>query len=116
MTTHQAGSVDDLSVGERKALNLDGTKILLFHLDSGFHAVQASCPHLFLPMKGGKLMDDGKTLQCPIHRAQFDIATGDVNKWAHFPPGIQMLNVIRKEKCLTTYPVSIDDGNISIEV
>ena len=116
MTSHQAGSVDDLAVGERKLLNLDGTKVLLFHLESGFHAIQAGCPHMLLPLKSGKLLDDGKTLQCPIHRAQFDIASGDVNKWANFPPGIQMLNVIRKEKCLTTYPVSVDDGKLTIEV
>ncbi len=116
MTTHQAGSADDLAIGERKLLNLDGTKVLLFHLDSGFHAVQAGCPHMLLPMKSGKLLDDGKTLQCPIHRAQFDIATGEVNKWAHFPPGIQMLNVIRGEKCLQTYAVTQDGGELSIEV
>ena len=116
MTSHQAGSVDELAVGERKLLNLDGTKVLLFHLESGFHAVQAGCPHMLLPLKSGKLLDDGKTLQCPIHRAQFDIATGEVNKWANFPPGIQMLNVIRKEKCLKTYPVSVDEGNLTIEI
>ena len=116
MTVHQAGSVEELALGERKMLNLDGTKVLLFHLESGFHAVQAGCPHMLLPLKSGKLLDDGKTLQCPIHRAQFDIATGEVNKWANFPPGIQMLNVIRKEKCLTTYPVDVDDGNLTIEL
>ena len=116
MTTHSAGSADELALGERKLLNIDGTKILLFHLDSGFHAVQASCPHLMLPLKSGKLLDDGKTLQCPIHRAQFDIATGDVNKWANFPPGIQMLNIIRKEKCLQTYTITEADGELSIEI
>ena len=116
MASHQAGSVEELAVGERKLLNLDGTKVLLFRLESGFHAVQAGCPHMLLPLKSGKLLDDGKTLQCPIHRAQFDIATGDVNKWANFPPGIQMLNVIRKEKCLATYSVSIDEGNLTIEI
>ena len=116
MTSHQAGSVDDLAVGERKLLNLDGTKVLLFHLESGFHAVQAGCPHMLLPLKSGKLLDDGKTLQCPIHRAQFDIATGDVNKWAHFPPGIQVLNFIRKEKCLKVYAVSVDNGDICVEI
>ena len=116
MTNHQVGSVEELAVGERKFLNLDGTKVLLFHLESGFHAVQAGCPHMLLPLKSGKLLDDGKTLQCPIHRAQFDIATGEVNKWANFPPGIQMLNVVRKEKCLATYLVSVDDGNLTIEI
>lgn len=116
MTIHQAGSADELAIGERKLLNLDGTKVLLFHLDSGFHAVQASCPHMMLPLKSGKLLNDGKTLQCPIHRAQFDIASGEVSQWANFPPGIQLLNVIRKEKCLKVYPVSVSNGNIQVEI
>lgn len=116
MTTHSAGSVDDLALGERKLLNIDGTKILLFHLDNGFYAIQASCPHMMFPLKSGKLLDNGKTIQCPIHRAQFDIATGEVNKWANFPPGIQVLNVIRKEKCLQTYAVSEADGELTIEI
>ncbi len=115
MTRHSAGSIDELAIGERKLLNLGGTKVLLFHLESGFHAVQANCPHLLLPLKGGKLLNKGKTLQCPIHRAEFDIATGDVNKWANFPPGIQMLNIIRKEKCLKTYTVTEADGELTIE-
>ena len=115
MTMYPAGTADELAIGERKLLNLDGTKVLLFHLDSGFHAVQANCPHMMLPLKAGKLLDNGKTLQCPIHRAQFDIATGEVNKWAHFPPGIQMLNIIRGEKCLKTYPVSVADNELQIE-
>ncbi len=116
MTTHHAGPTKDLPIGARKVLNLDGTKVLLLHLDSGFHAVQASCPHMMLPLKSGKLLDDGKTLQCPIHRAQFDIATGEVNKWANFPPGIQLLNGIRKQKCLKVYAVNVDNDDIQIEI
>jgi nitrite reductase/ring-hydroxylating ferredoxin subunit len=116
MASYPAGSADELQIGERKLLKLDGTKVLLFRLASGFHAVQASCPHMMMPLKGGKLLDDGKTLQCPIHRAQFDIASGEVNKWANFPPGIQALNFIRGEKCLATYPVTVENGEVTVDI
>lgn len=115
MAIHNAGKADELPVGERKLLKLNGEKILLFRLESGYHAIQANCTHLLMPLKKGKLLE-GKTLQCPIHRAEFDIASGEVVRWANFPPGIQALNVVRKEKCLKTYPVSVEDGQVRIEV
>ena len=115
MAIHDAGSADELAVGERKLLKINGEKILLFRLDSGYHAIQATCTHLLMPLKKGKLLD-GKVLQCPIHRAEFDIASGNVVKWANFPPGIQALNIVRKEKCLKTYPASVADGQVRIEV
>lgn len=115
MTMHNAGRADELAVGERKLLKLGGEKILLFRLESGYHAIQSNCTHLLMPLKKGKLLN-GEILQCPLHRAEFDIASGDVIKWANFPPGIQALNIVRKEKCLKTYPVSVDDGQLSIEV
>ena len=40
----------------------------------------------------GKIVD-GCKVQCPFHRARFDIRTGEVIDWANFPPGIQLLNV-----------------------
>jgi 3-phenylpropionate/trans-cinnamate dioxygenase ferredoxin subunit len=39
-----------------------------------------------------------------------------VHQWANFPPGIQLLNVVRSEKALKTYPTMLEDGKVSIEV
>lgn len=116
MALHPVGIADTLAIGERKLLDLNGTKVILFHLENGFHAVQANCPHMGVSLKRGKLIDGGVTLQCPFHHAQFDIASGEVRKWAHFPPGIQILNVLRGEKCLKVYPVRVDNGEILVEL
>src|SRR5688572_27204652 len=99
MSKHLIGKSSDIPVGKSLPLSVDDTNILVFHLSDGFFATQSNCTHLFMPLKKGKILDDC-TLECPIHRAQFDIRTGEVSKWASFPPGIQLLNAIRKEKAL----------------
>jgi 3-phenylpropionate/trans-cinnamate dioxygenase ferredoxin subunit len=98
-----------------KALTVAGEKLVLFHLDDGFYATQGSCTHVFAPLAKGKIVD-GCKVQCPFHRARFDIRTGAVIDWASFPPGIQLLNVVRGEKALKTYKVSIDGANVQVAV
>lgn len=115
MAQHTVASTNDIPLGERAVVTAGNTKIIVFHLETGFYAIQAHCPHMFVPLKGGKLLD-GKVLQCPFHRAQFDISDGEVVKWAHFPPGIQVLNPIRGEKCLKTYPVTLEGDKVLVEV
>jgi 3-phenylpropionate/trans-cinnamate dioxygenase ferredoxin subunit len=51
-----------------------------------------------------------------LHRARFDIRTGEVIDWANFPPGVQLLNVVRGEKALKTYPVSVKSGKVRIKL
>jgi 3-phenylpropionate/trans-cinnamate dioxygenase ferredoxin subunit len=63
----------------------------------------------------GKILDDCK-VQCPLHRARFDIRTGAVLDWANFPPGIQLLNVVRGEKGLRIYEVQIKDGEVLVDI
>ncbi len=115
MTQHVVCSVDDLPVGKMKSFSVAGTKIVLYHLKDGFYATQANCSHMFAPLAKGKLLEDCK-VQCPLHRARFDIKTGEVIDWANFPPGIGLLNVVRGEKALKTYPVSVKDGDVRVKI
>ena len=115
MTRHRVASAADIPVGGFKACKAGGTSVLVFHLDDGFYATQSSCTHVFAPLNRGKLVD-GDKLQCPFHRAQFDVRTGEVVRWAHFPPGIQVLNVVRGEKSLATYAVAEEAGELFVEV
>ncbi len=115
MARHRVASASEIGVGERKACKAGGASILVFHLEDGFFATQASCTHVFAPLGRGKLVD-GHKLQCPFHRAQFDIRTGEVVRWAHFPPGVQLLNAVRGEKALKTYPVREEAGEVFVEI
>ena len=115
MPAHAVCSADELPVGQLRAVDAGGTRVIVYHLDDGFYATQANCTHLFAPLAKGKIVD-GCRIQCPFHRARFDIRTGEVIDWANWPPGlVQMLNAVRGAKNLKTFPVSIRDGQVTVE-
>ena len=115
MTTYNVCSENDLSIGELMPFKADGVKILVYRLDDGFYATQHSCTHIFAPLAKGKIVDNCQ-IQCPFHKAKFDIRTGQVIEWANFPPGIQLLNAVRSEKALKTYPVKVDQGQVFVDI
>lgn len=115
MAKHLVCSTNDVGAGKMKAFQVAGETILIFHLTDGFYATQQRCTHTLAPLSRGSVLDDG-VVQCPLHRARFDIRTGEVVRWANFPPGIQLLNVARGEKALKTYRVSVEDDQVSVEV
>lgn len=115
MGWHNAASLDEITIGTMKCVPLAGEKILIFHLADGYFATQNSCTHMFIPLSKGKIIDDCQ-VQCPFHRARFDIRTGAVVNWANFPPGIQVMNIVRGEKSLKTYQTRIKDGQVQVRV
>ena len=115
MARHRVARAVDIPEGGMKPCEAGGESLLVFHLDDGFYATQSTCTHVFAPLKRGKLIG-GHKLQCPFHRAEFDVRTGAVVRWANFPPGIQVLNFVRGEKALKTYPVTEEEGELFAEV
>ena len=115
MGKHLVCSTTELSLNTMKAMKLESDNIIVYRLEDGFYATQSNCTHIFAPLKKGKIVDDCK-IECPFHKARFDIRSGEVVDWANFPPGIQLLNVVRKEKALKTYQVSVEDENVYVTV
>ena len=115
MSKHLVCKESELQTGKAFPCSVQNENILVFKLEDGYYATQSNCTHLFLPLKKGKILDNC-TLQCPFHRAEFDIKTGEVVKWANFPPGIQLVNTLRKEKALKTYKVSAENGEVFVEL
>ena len=113
MAQHAVGDEDELAVGEMKAYRAGDQRVVVYHLKNGWFATQAQCTHTFGPLARGTIVD-GCQVRCPLHRARFDIATGAVVEWANFPPGIQLLNTLRGERSLRTYPVRIQAGKIMV--
>jgi 3-phenylpropionate/trans-cinnamate dioxygenase ferredoxin subunit len=105
----------DLVVGEKRTFSVGDKTVILYRLEDGFYATQRLCTHTFAPLERGKIVD-GDKIQCPLHRAQFNIRTGEVERWANFPPGIQLLNVARGEKALSTFAVTVQDGAVFVDV
>ena len=115
MAMHTVCRTEDIGKGRMKAVTAGGEKIVVYHLEDGFYATQANCTHVFAPLARGRILDDCK-VQCPFHHARFDIRTGEVVDWANFPPGIQLLNVVRGEKALRTYKVTVSRGQVRVTV
>ena len=115
MSIHSVCRLDALGIGQMKAFTVGDQKIVLYHLTDGFFATQANCTHLFAPLARGKIIADCN-VQCPFHRARFDIRTGKVIDWANFPPGVQLLNAVRHEKALRTFEASVEGGDVHVNV
>ncbi len=115
MSKQKICDVSEIESEKPYACTVAGENILIFKLDDGYYATQSKCTHLFFPLKNGKIIE-GCKVRCPFHHAEFDIRSGQVAQWACFPPGIQLANAFRPEKGLKTYPVSVEDNNIFIEL
>jgi len=115
MASIEVAKIADLAVGSMKVIEVGGKKLLFYHLDDGFYATQTNCTHLMAPLSRGKIVEDCQ-VQCPLHRARFDIRSGEVVEWANFPPGVELINLLRKEKALKTFPVRVEGDSIFVDV
>jgi nitrite reductase/ring-hydroxylating ferredoxin subunit len=106
---------NELPEGERKVIKAGGQSILLIHEVGQIHAIASACPHMRLPLKGGKIEDH--TITCPWHHSAFDLQTGDVKEWSPWPPAVgKMLGALRREHALPVYPTKVEDGMIWVGV
>jgi nitrite reductase (NADH) small subunit len=66
--------VDDVPLGEGRALTLDGRRVAIFRSTCGWYALDAVCPHRGGPLADGIVSD--RAVICPLHERRFDLATG----------------------------------------
>jgi nitrite reductase (NADH) small subunit len=71
----RACAVDDIPLGEGRAVTIEGRRIALFRTRSGWYALDASCPHLGGPLADGIVSDT--SVICPLHERRFALATGE---------------------------------------
>lgn len=101
----------ELPQGSRQVVQLHEHSILLIHEEGRIYAVASACPHMRLPLKGGKVSDG--TIVCPWHHSAFDLETGDVQEWSPWPPAVgKLLGRISREKALPVLPTKVEDGRI----
>jgi nitrite reductase/ring-hydroxylating ferredoxin subunit len=116
MALHSVCRTDELPVGEKKLVSAGGESILVYRVADGFYATQAKCPHILAPLAKGKMVEEC-VVQCPFHRARFDVRTGECIEWANWPPGlVNVLNAFRGEKNLKTYAITVEGEQVSVEV
>ncbi|RYE43744.1 MAG: Rieske (2Fe-2S) protein [Hyphomicrobiales bacterium] len=82
---------EDIPVGSRIIVEIKGRSVGVFNVDGKFRAVMNVCPHQGAPLCHGPLVpeissekpgdvrfDGGRNfLQCPWHRWEFDLETGE---------------------------------------
>jgi nitrite reductase/ring-hydroxylating ferredoxin subunit len=99
VTVAEAASIP---VGTYRCVDAAGRKVLVAHLEDGFHAVENRCTHAGRAFDGTPLLKGGQ-IQCPLHGARFDLRTGAAKSAPAF---------IR----LPVYPVRVEDGLVKVTV
>ncbi len=75
---------------------IDGTDVLVVHVDGKFFAVNDTCTHAEVSLSEGTI--EGCAVECWLHGATFDLATGE-------PVGPPATTA------LATYSVSLGEGS-----
>ncbi|HEV2776098.1 MAG TPA: Rieske 2Fe-2S domain-containing protein [Solirubrobacteraceae bacterium] len=73
-TSMYACRVDDVPLGEGRAITLDGRRIAIFRSAAGWFALDAACPHRGGPLADGIVCDSA--VICPLHDRRYDLASG----------------------------------------
>lgn len=71
----EAMGTEELLDGGMKAVEAGGLEIVVCKCRGRYYAVERRCGHMNAPLERGTL--DGTILTCPMHFAQFDVATGE---------------------------------------
>ncbi len=116
MAKYDIGSINELPAGKRKLVKVARQTIGVFNVNGKLCAVKNSCIHdqapvclgevngTYLPSAYGEYVwgMEGQVLRCPWHGWEFDLLTG--------------CSLFDPETKLKTYPVSIENDRIMVEV
>lgn len=92
----------DLKENSLKRVEVDGVPICLALLGNGeVFAISDVCSHEETELSDGLL--DGEEVECPAHGSRFNVRTGAVSG-------------LPAEAPVATYAVSVEDGEILVEV
>jgi 3-phenylpropionate/trans-cinnamate dioxygenase ferredoxin component len=95
--------VDDLPPGDMRLVEWEDLEIGVFNCAGELLAIEDRCSHDDGNLVEGELDEEECTIECPRHGSKFDLRTGNpVNLPAYVP--------------VDTFPVSVEDGVIKIEV
>ena len=89
----------ELSPGEWRVVDVDGTQIVVFNLDGELYAIEDVCTHDGGQLTGGGI--DGDQIECPRHGARFCIRTGEALTAPAYEPTAK-------------FPVRVADGEIQV--
>jgi nitrite reductase/ring-hydroxylating ferredoxin subunit len=138
MAKYVVARVDEIKPGRRKIVDIDGRSIGVFNVNGEFFALRDRCPHQGGSLCSGQLWGPVRApatgeheyiltaalVRCPLHAWEFDVRTGqswfDQDKLGlrRFPASLAIVEAALEKGpyVVQTYPVSIDEQDIVIEV
>ncbi len=90
---------DELSRGEWRTTDVDGTQIVVFNLEGEYYALEDVCTHDGGQLTGGHVEDC--EIVCPRHGARFCIRTGEALSAPAYEP-------------TATFPVRIENDEVQV--
>lgn len=116
MAVHYVASVDEISEGGRKIVQIKNLSIGVFHIKGEFYALLNYCPHIGAELCKGKICGtnmesevyefiygkDMEIIRCPWHGWEFDIKTGK--------------SLFDEKVKAKSYKVEIENGRIGIVI
>jgi 3-phenylpropionate/trans-cinnamate dioxygenase ferredoxin component len=94
---------EQLPAGEMRLVEHDGRKIGVFNCDGKLYAIEDRCSHDDGPLAEGEFDAETCTVECPRHGSLFDLTTGKPKTLPAYQP-------------VETFPVTIADGSVTLEV
>src|SRR5580704_12051013 len=94
-------NVDEVAIGTALKVEKEGLTLAVFNIDEEFYVLDDLCTHGPGSLSEGYI--DGDVVECNFHNGQFNIRTGEVVS----PPCMVPVK---------TYPVTVIDGRVTIEV
>ena len=102
MTRCRVAQLTELEPGGLAAVQAEGVPICLARLAGGdIYAISDICSHEEVELSDGDLQD--AEVECPAHGSRFDVRTGTADG---FPA----------EEPVSTYPVTVHDGAIYVDI
>ncbi|MCH8197874.1 MAG: bifunctional 3-phenylpropionate/cinnamic acid dioxygenase ferredoxin subunit [Proteobacteria bacterium] len=99
--SHLVAKVGEIEEDEAIQVTVGEFVLAIFNHGGSFYATDDTCTHAFASLADG-YVEDG-CVECPIHAARFEIATGKVVG----PPA---------EEDIKTYPVRVEGEDIYVEL
>ena len=110
-------TLNELEPGKPYVTKVNGVEIGLFLQEKRVYAVRNVCPHKLAPVCkgtiGGTMLPtepceyryglNGQVLKCPWHGWEFDLTNGEA-----------LFNISNRK--VKTYPITVEDGQIYIEM
>jgi nitrite reductase/ring-hydroxylating ferredoxin subunit len=117
----RVGSTATFSQTGLQTVEVDGSSIIIAHVNGEWCAVRNQCAHLPVPLSGGKV--ESGTIICPFHNSRFDLCSGANLDWTPGVAGVtvpawtqRLIAMGREPEGIPSYPVTLIGNDVFIDI